>query len=79
MKPKEPRHLYLRRRLAETTGLHLQISRETGVAQSTVSRIFRGNVPRLDTADKLLDWFERFDRSSIRKDLVRRRAARAQQ
>ena len=52
----------IRRRLGECEGLHNRIARESGVAQSTVSRIHQGEVsPTLRNAQALLDWFEQYD------------------
>jgi len=58
---------YLLRRLDEAKGLHNQIAKETGVGQSTLSRIFlRQAVPLLTTAGPLLDWFDAYDRKQRR-------------
>lgn len=54
---------YLRRRLAETVGLHNLIAKQTGVPQATVCRIHGGAVPRLDTAVKLLGYLRKLERS----------------
>lgn len=36
-----------------------QVAKESGIAQATISRIFRGEcIPRIDTAEALLNWFE---------------------
>lgn len=53
---------YLRRRLAETVGMHHQIAEESGVPQTTVSRIHLGAMPRLDTAMKLRDYLRKLER-----------------
>lgn len=60
---KEPIHAYLRRRLEEVPVPHLTIARESGVPQTTLSRVYRGAMPRLSTAEGLLNWFERYDRA----------------
>ncbi len=65
---------YLRRRLAETVGLHHRISEESGVPQSTVSRIHLGHIPRLDTAMKLRDYLKKLERK--KSAVVRRGAGR---
>lgn len=63
---------YIRRKLAERVGQHNRIAREAGIPQNTVSRIHLGRcIPRLDNAQKLLDYFEREERSG------RKSAARA--
>lgn len=55
---REPIADYLRRRLAEQEGNHSRIADETGVSQSTVSRIYLGVCdPTLKTVQPLLDWF----------------------
>jgi predicted transcriptional regulator len=56
---------YLRRRLAETVGHHHRIAAESGVPQSTVSRIHLGHVPRLDTAMKLRDYLKKMERKTL--------------
>ena len=62
---KEPISDYIRRRLAELTGHHNRIAKETGIAQATVSRIYQGQVsPTLDTAQPILDWIEAHDRAA---------------
>lgn len=72
---REPLYDYLRRRLGETVGMHSRIAKESGVPQATVSRIFRGQaMPRLDNADALLAWYEKYDRSAAR--VARRRVGR---
>ena len=72
---REPLYDYLRRRLGETVGMHSRIAKEAGVPQATVSRIYCGHgMPRLDKADKLLAWFEKYDRSAAR--VARRRVGR---
>lgn len=58
---KETLHDYLLRRLKEYRGRHSEICRETGVPQSTISRIHGGAMPTLATAQPLLDWFEAAD------------------
>lgn len=72
---REPLYDYLRRRLGETIGMHSRIAKESGVPQATVSRIFRGQaMPRLDNADALLAWYEKYDRSAAH--VARRRVGR---
>jgi predicted transcriptional regulator len=67
MKKDEPIEAYLRRRLSELKGHHNRIARETGVPQSTLSRIYLGqSSPTLATAQPVLDWLKRFDRSAGR-------------
>ena len=59
---KEPLYANLRRRLAAVKGLHSRIAAETGVAQSTVSRIHHGQqVPTLTLVQPILDWLDRYD------------------
>jgi predicted transcriptional regulator len=56
---KNESHLqYLRRKLSETVGQHNQIAKRSKVPQSTISRIHLGAVPRLDTASKLIKYFQ---------------------
>lgn len=65
---KESLSEYLRRRLSEVVGDHNRISRETGVSQSTVSRIHLGQAsPRLGTIEPLLAWFEAQDKAKARR------------
>lgn len=60
---KETPHQYLLRRLADLKGLHNQMAKASGVSQASVSRIFQGQaVPRMDTAQKLLNYIEAHDR-----------------
>lgn len=69
---------YLRRRLAETVGQHNRIALECGVPQTTVSRIHHGDVPRLDTAMKLLAYLKKLDQKELtveRRGAVRRARA----
>jgi predicted transcriptional regulator len=66
---------YLRRRLAETVGMHSQIAEAAGVPQSTVSRIHHGDMPRLDTAMRLLDLLRKMERKGLTL-VVRRGRAR---
>lgn len=69
---KEPIYDFLRRRLAESNGLHNRIAIETGVSQSTVSRIHHGQCsPTLDVVQPLLDWFDQYDRQSSARVGVR--------
>lgn len=90
MAKKEPILNYLRRRLAGTIGMHNTIAKESGVPQSTVNRIHLGeSIPRIDTVQPLLDWFEAYDLKQARLltsagrtkaghgVLVNRRAARS--
>lgn len=65
---KEPPSAYLRRRLAEFEGQHNRIAVESGVPQSTVSRIHLGQCsPRLETVEPLLAWFDKEDAKGARK------------
>lgn len=74
---REPLYDYLRRRLGETIGMHSRIAREAGVPQATVSRIFRGQaMPRLDNADALLAWYEKYDHDRSVARVARRRVGR---
>ena len=57
---------YLRRRLAETVGLHHLIAKNAGVPQGTVSRIHRGADPRMSTAVKLLAYLRQLERTGSR-------------
>lgn len=57
---------YLRRRLAETAGLHNLIAKNAGVPQGTVSRIHRGADPRMSTAVKLLAYLRQLERAGSR-------------
>lgn len=69
---------YLRRRLSELKGLHNQISRESGIAQATVSRIYLGEVsPRLETVQPLLDWIDQHDKQSASRIPHARRRVQA--
>lgn len=73
---KESIHAYLIRRLEAVRGQHSLIAQETGVPQSTVSRICLGiGSPRLDRVQPLLDWFAAADRKAEQR--ARRAAARA--
>lgn len=65
---KETIHHYLLRRLAELRGQHARIAMETGVPQSTLSRIQSGKgSPRLDSVQPILDWLVEFDaRQTVR-------------
>lgn len=80
---KEPIYNYLRRRLADAKGLHNRIAAESGVSQSTVSRIHLGQCsPSLEVVQPLLDWFDRYDKSAAvavrtKRVGVRRGAGRA--
>lgn len=69
MKKSKPKTLHetLLARLGQMQGHHVEIARETGIAQATVSRIYHGAMPRLDTAEKLLGWFERYDAKAARR------------
>ena len=70
---------YIRRKLAERVGQHNRIAREAGIPQNTVSRIHLGKcIPRLDNAQKLLDYFEREERSGRKSAarVARRRVGR---
>jgi hypothetical protein len=68
-------HEYLRRRLKEYQGRHMEICRDTGVPQSTISRIHGGAMPTLATAQPLLDWFEADDAREQRVPPPRRPSA----
>lgn len=69
-------HDYLLRRLEELQGHHSRMAAETGVGQATVSRIhLRQSVPRLNTAQALLDWIAAHDRA-VRTPRARRSARR---
>lgn len=58
-------HEYLLRRLDFAAGQHSTIAREAGIGQATISRIYRREcVPRLDAAQRLIDWFAASDRAS---------------
>lgn len=77
MSKKEPTSAYLRRRLDELKGRHIQISEESGVPQSTVSRIYQGKgSPRLETVEPLLAWFDRYDASAVRRSRSGQRGVR---
>lgn len=59
---KEPIHDYVRRRLREFVGHHIRIARETGVPQSSISRIHQGaSSPTLASVQPLIDWFDKQD------------------
>ncbi len=65
---KEPIYDYLRRRLSELKGHHVRIARETGVPQTTVSRINQGLCsPTLASVQPLLDWFDRHDKGPAKR------------
>lgn len=52
----------LLRRLDASTGMHQRIAKECGISQATISRIYlRKCSPRLDFADRLLEWFDKHD------------------
>ena len=73
MKVQETIHEYLLRRLAELRGQHARISAETGVPQSTLSRIQSGQgSPRLESVQPLLDWIAVYDAARA----ARKRASR---
>lgn len=63
----EPMLERLRELLAKHKGEHQHIAQASGVPQTTVSRIYRGAIPRLDTADKLLKWFDAHERKGRRR------------
>lgn len=72
-KKKESIHDALRRRLRELLGQHNRISRETGVPQSTINRIYLGEAsPRLDSVQPLIDWFDSYDAECARSRSARR-------
>lgn len=79
MKKRKPKtlHDYLMTRMTELQGQHAEMARETGIAQATVSRIFHGAMPRLDTAEKLLGWISTRDAREARKSARKRAAAAA--
>lgn len=53
---------YLSRRLNETVGMHNRIALESGIPQTTVSRIYRGeSSPTIKTVEPLLAWFKKYD------------------
>lgn len=59
---KEPIHDYVRRRLREFAGHHNRIARETGVPQSSISRMHQGGAsPTLASVQPLIDWFDKQD------------------
>jgi predicted transcriptional regulator len=59
---------YIERRLDETVGQHSRIAKESGVPQSTVSRVYRREAkPELDNAQALIDWFAAYDRQMRRR------------
>ena len=75
---KEPIFDTLKRRLGEFSGQHNRIARESGVPQSTVSRIYLGQcTPRLDSAQALLNWFDAQDAAAQRAKAKRRAAKSA--
>lgn len=54
----KPLYDQLREHLANSVGDHNRIAKETGVPQSTISRIHLGKAcPTLHKAQPLLDWF----------------------
>lgn len=66
-KKKESIHEFLKRRLTELHGQHNRISRETGVPQSTINRIYlEDSSPRLQSVQPLLDWLEAYDKRAAR-------------
>ncbi|WP_162182742.1 helix-turn-helix domain-containing protein [Hydrogenophaga intermedia] len=70
-------HDYLLRRLNDLKGHHNRMAEETGVGQATVSRIFAGQaMPRLDTAQLLLNWIAAHDRAAARAQRGPRSARR---
>jgi predicted transcriptional regulator len=49
----------VRAQLALYEGQHNRIAKETGVPQSSISRLHQGDcTPRLSTVQPLLDWFD---------------------
>lgn len=61
---RETIHDYLRRRLSALRGQHSAIAADTGVPQSTISRIVLGDSsPRLVAVQPLLDWLESHDKA----------------
>ncbi|HEX4843166.1 MAG TPA: hypothetical protein VFV57_05805 [Limnobacter sp.] len=60
----EPIKTYLLRKLDESFGHHTEISRQTGVPQSNISRLYHNRDkadPRLSTVQPLLDYFKAQD------------------
>ena len=55
---------YMRRRLKETERQHQKIAKASGVPQATISRIYNGAIPRLDTAIKLIAYLKKTERKS---------------
>lgn len=65
-------HETLVARMAKYKGQHAQIARDTGVAQSTVSRASKGDVsPTLAVVQPILDWMDAQDRLLAKKTTVR--------
>lgn len=67
---------YIRRRLEDLVGHHVRIAAESGVPQTTVSRIYRGtSSPTAKTMEPLLAWFKAEDKKNLSK--AKRAAKRA--
>jgi hypothetical protein len=78
MKVQESIHDYLLRRLAELRGQHARIAAETGVPQSTLSRIQSGQgSPRLESVQPLLDWIAAYDAQRAARKRASRGARRS--
>jgi DNA-binding XRE family transcriptional regulator len=59
---------YLKRHLDATIGTHNAIAKMVGMPQSTITRINRGlNSPSIDTAQKLIDFFQEQEESVAKK------------
>ena len=56
---------YMRRRLKETERQHQKIAQASGVPQATISRIYNGAIPRLDTAIKLISYLKKAEKSAV--------------
>lgn len=68
MKKQTPIYDQVRALLARYERRHLEISRQTGVPQSSISRLHRGqSMPTLATVQPLLDWFAAQDAATARK------------
>lgn len=77
MKVQESIHDYLLRRLADLRGHHARIAAETGVPQSTLSRIQSGQgSPRLESVQPLLDWIATHDAQVVARKRASRNARR---
>lgn len=73
MKKQTPIYDQVRALLARYERRHLEISRQTGVPQSSISRLHRGqSMPTLATVQPLLDWFAAQDTVKSRKPAAKR-------